>query len=183
MSRTNNTVPVEFTQLAQHPERYVGSTVRVKCTVGLFGEGTLFTASGMTPSFDCDGFGLKSRDDWLATSQLVELRSAAQKVFDRFRKEHPDLAWPEVEAEVEIIARLEMPDRKFARYAFASVELLSFRLARVIALEDASPHQKLRRFPISGVEKRPNQSPEPTALLVTPRADARVAPSNAVAHL
>jgi hypothetical protein len=31
--------------------------------------------------------------------------------------------------------------------------------------------------------KRPNQSPEPTALLVTPRADARVAPSNAVAHL
>jgi len=32
-------------------------------------------------------------------------------------------------------------------------------------------------------EEKPNQSPEPTALLVTPRADARVAPSNAVAHL
>jgi hypothetical protein len=31
--------------------------------------------------------------------------------------------------------------------------------------------------------ERPNQSPEPTALLVTPRAGARVAPSNAVAHL
>ena len=29
----------------------------------------------------------------------------------------------------------------------------------------------------------PNQTPEPTATLVTPRADARVAPSAAVAHL
>jgi len=29
----------------------------------------------------------------------------------------------------------------------------------------------------------PNQSLEPTALLVTPRAFARVAPSSAVAHL
>jgi len=32
-------------------------------------------------------------------------------------------------------------------------------------------------------QQRPNQAPEPTALLVTPRAFARVAPSNAVAHL
>lgn len=32
-------------------------------------------------------------------------------------------------------------------------------------------------------EKGPNQSPEPTAMLVTPRAVARVAPSTAVAHL
>jgi hypothetical protein len=29
----------------------------------------------------------------------------------------------------------------------------------------------------------PNQSPEPTVMLVTPRADARVAPSTTVAHL
>jgi TonB family protein len=32
-------------------------------------------------------------------------------------------------------------------------------------------------------EKRPNQPPEPTALSVTPRADARVAPASTVAHL
>jgi hypothetical protein len=31
--------------------------------------------------------------------------------------------------------------------------------------------------------KRPNQSPEPTVMLVTPRACARVAPSTTVAHL
>jgi hypothetical protein len=31
--------------------------------------------------------------------------------------------------------------------------------------------------------RRPNQSPEPTALSVTPRADARVAPASTVAHL
>jgi hypothetical protein len=31
--------------------------------------------------------------------------------------------------------------------------------------------------------KRPNQTPEPTTTLVTPRADARVAPSAVVAHL
>jgi hypothetical protein len=31
--------------------------------------------------------------------------------------------------------------------------------------------------------KRPNQSPEPTVMLVTPRAGARVAPSTPVAHL
>jgi hypothetical protein len=32
-------------------------------------------------------------------------------------------------------------------------------------------------------KQRPNQSPEPTAVLVTPRAEPRVAPSTAVAHL
>jgi hypothetical protein len=32
-------------------------------------------------------------------------------------------------------------------------------------------------------DKRPNQSPEPTVMLVTPRADARVAPSTTVARL
>jgi hypothetical protein len=31
--------------------------------------------------------------------------------------------------------------------------------------------------------KRPNQSPEPTVMSVTPRADARVAPATPVAHL
>jgi hypothetical protein len=31
--------------------------------------------------------------------------------------------------------------------------------------------------------ERPNQSPEPTVMLVTPRAGARVAPSTTVAHL
>ena len=31
--------------------------------------------------------------------------------------------------------------------------------------------------------KRPNQAPEPTTTIVTPRADARVAPSMVVAHL
>ena len=31
--------------------------------------------------------------------------------------------------------------------------------------------------------KKPNQAPEPTRMLVTPRADARVAPSTRVAHL
>ncbi len=31
--------------------------------------------------------------------------------------------------------------------------------------------------------KRANQTPEPTAMLVTPRAEPRVAPSTAVAHL
>jgi hypothetical protein len=43
---------------------------------------------------------------------------------------------------------------------------------------------------VNGVEielidrsKRPNQSPEPTVMLVTPRAGARVAPSTTVAHL
>jgi hypothetical protein len=34
-----------------------------------------------------------------------------------------------------------------------------------------------------GYVKRPNQSPEPTVMSVTPRADARVAPSTTVAHL
>jgi hypothetical protein len=33
------------------------------------------------------------------------------------------------------------------------------------------------------IRKSPNQSPEPTVMLVTPRADARVAPSTTVAHL
>jgi GNAT superfamily N-acetyltransferase len=33
------------------------------------------------------------------------------------------------------------------------------------------------------VAKRPNQSPEPTVMSVTPRADARVAPATTVAHL
>jgi hypothetical protein len=33
------------------------------------------------------------------------------------------------------------------------------------------------------LKKRPNQSPEPTAMSVTPRACARVAPAIAVAHL
>jgi hypothetical protein len=33
------------------------------------------------------------------------------------------------------------------------------------------------------IEEEPNQAPEPTALAVTPRACARVAPSSAVAHL
>ncbi len=31
--------------------------------------------------------------------------------------------------------------------------------------------------------EKPNKAPEPTTLLVTPRADARVAPSRVVAHL
>jgi len=31
--------------------------------------------------------------------------------------------------------------------------------------------------------QKPNQSPEPTAMSVTPRADARVAPATTVAHL
>jgi hypothetical protein len=31
--------------------------------------------------------------------------------------------------------------------------------------------------------KGPNQSPEPTVMSVTPRADARVAPATTVAHL
>ena len=31
--------------------------------------------------------------------------------------------------------------------------------------------------------RKPNQSPEPTVMLVTPRAEPRVAPSTAVAHL
>jgi hypothetical protein len=34
-----------------------------------------------------------------------------------------------------------------------------------------------------GVKPTPNKSPEPTSLLVTIRADARLAPSSAVAHL
>jgi RimJ/RimL family protein N-acetyltransferase len=33
------------------------------------------------------------------------------------------------------------------------------------------------------VQRRPNQSPEPTVMSVTPRADARVAPATTVAHL
>jgi hypothetical protein len=33
------------------------------------------------------------------------------------------------------------------------------------------------------ISHEPNQSPEPTAMLVTPRAEPRVAPSTAVAHL
>jgi hypothetical protein len=33
------------------------------------------------------------------------------------------------------------------------------------------------------LQKRANQSPEPTAMSVTPRADARVAPATTVAHL
>jgi hypothetical protein len=36
---------------------------------------------------------------------------------------------------------------------------------------------------MKAIGTQPNQTPEPTALLVTPRAGARVAPSNAVAHL
>jgi hypothetical protein len=36
---------------------------------------------------------------------------------------------------------------------------------------------------IDEAKKRANQTPEPTAMLVTPRAGARVAPSTAVAHL
>jgi len=46
---------------------------------------------------------------------------------------------------------------------------------------------EVRRMNITGhkiqTTKTPNQSLEPTALLVTPRAFARVAPSSAVAHL
>ena len=36
---------------------------------------------------------------------------------------------------------------------------------------------------IEAMTQKPNQAPEPTAMLVTPRAGARVAPSTAVAHL
>jgi hypothetical protein len=39
------------------------------------------------------------------------------------------------------------------------------------------------KYAMTAVEPRPNQTPEPTATLVTPRACARVAPSAAVAHL
>ena len=45
----------------------------------------------------------------------------------------------------------------------------------------ASRLETYGRWKYRRMKKRPNQPPEPTALLVTPRADARVAPSNAVA--
>jgi len=35
----------------------------------------------------------------------------------------------------------------------------------------------------TSLREKPNKAPEPTTLLVTPRADARVAPSRVVAHL
>jgi hypothetical protein len=37
--------------------------------------------------------------------------------------------------------------------------------------------------PFYMTKKEPNQTPEPTTLLVTPRAFARLAPSRVVAHL
>jgi hypothetical protein len=40
-----------------------------------------------------------------------------------------------------------------------------------------------RLFAASLLKKKPNQSPEPTVMSVTPRADARVAPATTVAHL
>jgi hypothetical protein len=40
-----------------------------------------------------------------------------------------------------------------------------------------------RDIPVEVATKRPNQSPEPTVMSVTPRAGARVAPATTVAHL
>ena len=50
---------------------------------------------------------------------------------------------------------------------------------------DAPEAARLRSIALwrEWLEKRPNQTPEPTAMLVTPPADAGVAPSTAVAHL
>ena len=42
---------------------------------------------------------------------------------------------------------------------------------------------KAREIFLYALKKRANQPPEPTALSVTPRADARVAPASTVAHL
>lgn len=54
------------------------------------------------------------------------------------------------------------------------------------ALADKKGQEEAIRTRIKELEKRqkkPNQMPEPTAVLVTPRAFARGAPSTAVAHL
>ena len=152
---------VRFQQLVQNPERFDGKTVHLTCTMALFGERTMFTASGMPPSFDCDVISLGSRGAWENTAPFVELRSEARRIYDRFRRDHRNLAWPEVEAEIELIARFDMPDHRVARFTFTPVELLAFRLVRIIALADGSPHQSLRSFPISALESAPPQ-PTPT---------------------
>jgi hypothetical protein len=54
-------------------------------------------------------------------------------------------------------------------------------------MNEESAQQVLERIEagryVPFMPERPNQAPEPTATLVTPRAGARVAPSAAVAHL
>ena len=56
---------------------------------------------------------------------------------------------------------------------------LEARTIEVVAIREQIPW----RSAVPIYEKRPNQAPEPTTTLVTPRAFARVAPSMVVAHL
>src|SRR5687767_6349217 len=50
-------------------------------------------------------------------------------------------------------------------------------------ISDRSAIRQSSHFIPSGRTKRPNKAPEPTTLLVTIRAAARLAPSRVVAHL
>jgi hypothetical protein len=164
---TGEPTAIRFDQLIENPRDFVGKTVRLRCTMGLFGERTIFTAAGMTPSFDCAAINLRSRGSWEKSDRYVQLGSEAREVLQQFRTEHPDLRWPEVEAEVDLVAKFEWPAR-VGNFTLTPIEILGFRLSRIIALEKDPLSRTLLTFPIR--PKGPNQSPEPTAMSVTPPA-------------
>ena len=107
----------------------------------------------------------------------------------------------------DLLARYRQPDPSLVSTATTRVRVSYFRGTRRIGVEEFIDHDDVDywlhirdvegRVPVStGVTpemisfrelvrraSEANQTPEPTATLVTPRADARVAPSAAVAHL
>jgi hypothetical protein len=84
------------------------------------------------------------------------------------------------------IARRDDRSRRFARFTRM---LRGSDVAETCFRDEAGSHFDLKRTARrldcdrGSAVRWPNQSPEPTVMLVTPRAGARVAPSTTVAHL
>jgi hypothetical protein len=170
---------VTFQQLLDAPKSFDGKTVRLSCTISLFGEGVQFTKSGMTPKFDCDVIHFEGHDEWGHADLIGDARLA----YDKFRKEHSELRWPAVEAEVEIVAVFDIPRKNIESFFLRPVRLLRYKLSRMTALEPDPLSSTLLFFPIEGTEKKPNKALVPTVMSVTPAADAPVAPATTAAHL
>lgn len=139
---------VDFRQLIDSYDKYDGQLVRVQCVMNLFGEGTHFTQSGLSPDLKCDLIELGLRGVWEQSAEFVELRRDARRAFDRFRQEHPKLSWPEVEAQVDLVAIFCVPQKPRLRFTLTPVAFRRFQLLRIVALDPSTGYRSLLRFPI-----------------------------------
>jgi hypothetical protein len=101
---------------------------------------------------------LQKEDIWTgprAPTEMVEIQSGETKIFVGLDKHYSALKPGRYIAIVAVLGRTASRERIVCESMPVTVE----------------------------ITKRPNQAPEPTTTLVTPRADARVAPSAVVAHL